>query len=50
MGAQFVSPSTRIPTSMSGSDSSSDTAVSQYGKPSESFWTTASAMAHAIAP
>ena len=40
IGAQLVSPSTRVPTSISMNDSMSDTTVSQIGKPRLSHCTT----------
>ena len=35
IGAQLVSPSTRVPTSMSATERTSETSVSQTGKSSE---------------
>src|SRR5258708_30686527 len=49
-GAQFVSPSTRMPTSIRGIESRIDTALSQNGKPRDSFWTINRAAAEATVP
>ena len=50
IGAQFVSPRTRMPTSIRMSERNTETKESQSGKPSEIFCTAASTMAEAIAP
>ena len=50
IGAQLVSPSTRMPTSMRTMERTIDTAESQSGKPSEIFCTTASTTAQASEP
>src|SRR5712692_6712148 len=50
IGAQFVSPSTRMPTSIRGIESRIDTALSQNGKPRDSFCTINRAAAEATVP
>ena len=50
IGAQFVSPSTRMPTSIRMMERKTDTKVSQTGNPSEIFCTAASARVQAMAP
>src|SRR5205085_8659554 len=40
MGAQFVSPSTRVPTSIRKKERISETTVNQMGNPREKYWST----------